>query len=206
MRLLVLALLVTLPAPVAVAQEPPVVSALMAQVDGLGGCPVLDSVRTVRLPFWPSLTFYRGQCTLEHGDPAAPWAVRLSDGSILPLGSEVAFRYLIRREPPVAVTEATQMDYVEAALHLMSKLPANAVLIHDPAKDVSQRLCKKVDLKCSGLYRPRFDPTPRGTLTLYLTFATADAIFTVGPGILDPATGALLALVTEHEKGGHHLH
>jgi hypothetical protein len=188
----------------AVGQESPVVAALMAQVEGLGGCSDLEHIDTLSFPYWPELSFYKGRCTREHDHIAFPWAVRLQDGSVLPLGSRTAFRYLLRRAPPIGITDETRLDYVHRALIWMDQVPEMAELPRYPKTSTSPALCTQVGLKCSGLFTPEFEPSPSRSdhYKFYLTFTTPDAIYSTGPGLLNTTTGIIDAVVHEHYAGG----
>jgi hypothetical protein len=120
-------------------QIAPRLDALLAQVSGGGEClrvtddPAKVFIReeAIASPFFPGVQITRAWCIAEHGDSIAAWAAEDSDSVLYVLGSRVGFEFLLRRHPPVLITEQTALDYVHFSLQIQGVLPGDAGYLRD---------------------------------------------------------------------------
>jgi hypothetical protein len=132
------------------AQGLPILDGLRAQVQHMGGCMSDPDTASFRSPFYPTVRFVRGTCTLEHGDPTSGVVAVDSDGVFLLLGTEEGFRFLELRHPPIGVDSASAVDYVMTALELSGSISSQA-----------QHLIDLADAPLEA--RKRITPSPRLT-------------------------------------------
>ena len=176
-----------------------IVNALMAQVEGLGGCTDLGHVRQTKSRFFPQVELFEGLCLLEHGDTARPLVARDSAGLIYVLDSPSSFRFLIRQHHPVGLDSTAAVPYAHQALVMMGKMAPEARLAANPG-EVPSKLCHDTGFVCSGLFRTHAEDNGR---TVFLTAFTESSIFSAGPVLLELSTGFVsFAGVQERWKGG----
>lgn len=131
-------------------RHPYVQYALLAQVSGFGGCTMIEETRVLEKPFFPSLTFIQGRCTLEHGDIAHPVVALDQAGMVFVLDSPSAFAFMIRAHRP-SVSEDELIAYATTSLTLMGELGIADTTLQ-PA-GVPQRLLDSLGLVAGQLYR-----------------------------------------------------
>ena len=182
------------------AQEPLTVrDALLAQVDGLGGCfGRMPLVTPLQIRFFPDVSFYVGTCVLEHGDTAHPIAALDRDQLTYVLDSKSAFRLLIRRHHAIGVDSATAVEYAKIALAMSGDVPYEAVVaLH--VTDLPPALCKHLSKGCSGFFESRVDRrmVHSGLIAVLLTAYTKTAIFSAGPVVIEP-DGSVIGAIQEY--------
>jgi hypothetical protein len=103
--------------------------ALLAQVQGLGGCADIDLQRETASPYFPGIRLIQGACQLEHGDTAFPLVGVDRDGLVYVLDSPSAFSFLVLVHPPTGIDSSNVLDYARSALQMMGQLSARDTVV-----------------------------------------------------------------------------
>ncbi len=106
-----------------------IVDALLAQVEGAGGCVDLATIAEARTPFLRNVTIVKGVCLSQHADTLRPTIAVDSMGLVYLLHDEEDLRFLTRRHPVENVTTESIMAFGRFALDAMDRLTPECTTI-----------------------------------------------------------------------------
>ncbi len=102
--------------------------AMLAQVEGGGGCTRIERVVQTPTPFFPRVQFVTGHCLNEHADELHSTVGVDSSGVIYSVRTTEGLRFLTRRHPPVGLTRQSIGKFSSWVLQVLDALPAQCRL------------------------------------------------------------------------------
>jgi len=98
--------------------------AILAQVEGGGGCTRISEVADTLSPFFPDVRFYTGRCLNEHAQQLRSTIAVDKQGVVYGLRTESGLRFLTRRHPPVGLARPTIGDFAIWATRMLDAFAA----------------------------------------------------------------------------------
>lgn len=117
--------------------DPLIVDAMLAQVEGGGGCIRIEETAQTTSPFFPSVRFVTGRCLNEHAEVLRSTVAVDGSGVIYSLRTEEGLRFLTRRHTPVGLTRESIGSFSKWALEVLDELPSTC---HVPAENYALSL------------------------------------------------------------------
>jgi len=163
--------------------------ALLAQVEGLGGCTDVEVHGESTSPQFPHLRLIRGTCTKEHGQAGFALVALDESGRLYLLDSPSGFNFLVREHRPANVDSSSALGYVMTVLEMMGRLSPADTLVRTPT-EVPATVLAEYGLTPGQWQGSGVIQSLRGGYVVSVTTLGPERV-TAHHAVVDPGTGSV---------------